>query len=126
MRFSDLTLFCSHLMAQGDMKNLRGQMYKLTGSELLTPNDVADRLSRVLNEKIHFEELNRQQIEGYLDVLGFNGPMMEAALGIFELINNGKMAFKSDDQKKTIGQDPISMEHWLKDNAVHFKQLKKA
>ena len=47
---------------------------------------------------------------------------MKSALDVIELVNMGKMAEVSHDEKKTIGEEPVTVDRFFQDNAVRFKK----
>jgi hypothetical protein len=53
-------------------------------------------------------------------MLNFNDQMLTEAHTWFQLIQRGKLEFTSNDEKKNIGQDPIPLDRFLKENSKHF------
>lgn len=127
LNLHDLTFVVSHLLSEGAAMmrgQARNQVYQLTGSELMTGRVLAERMSRVLNAQVQFEAVDPKKTEEWLRRRLHNEEILREIMDTFELIARGKLGFVSQDEKKTTGREPVTVDQWLKDNANRFKPMK--
>jgi uncharacterized protein YbjT (DUF2867 family) len=126
LNLRDLLRFISYGLAKEQKTNTirlaKKELFKLTGPQILTANDVADRMSKVLNEKIGYEMVDRQRMKQCLQKKQMNEAVIESILDQFELINEGKQNLISQDEKQQTGKDASSFEHWIQENQNRFKR----
>lgn len=125
LNLHDLSFVVKHLLVEGALHQAaRGQVYRLTGSELVTGRNLAERLSKLLGHEIKYEAVDRKHTEEWLRNRLQNEMMLQEVLDVFELITRGKLNFVSDDEKKTTGRQPVTIDHWLQQNKSRFMREK--
>ena len=97
-----------------------GQSYDITGPEILTFYDVADRFSEVLGEKVEYDPMPldqfRERMTGILEPWHLN-----AVCELFREIAEIGLDHTTDAFKELIGRDPISVKQFIQDHVVLFK-----
>jgi uncharacterized protein YbjT (DUF2867 family) len=124
LNLHDLTFVVKHLLVEGGIRQMaRGQIYRLTGSELVTGRNLAERLTKLVGREIKYEAVDRKHTEEWLRGRLLNDMMLQEVMDIFELISRGKLNFVSDDEKKTTGRAPVTVDSWLNQNKSRFMPL---
>ena len=98
-----------------------GQSYELTGPELLTFADVADRFSEVLGKKIEYVN---QPMEEYRKVLVQFLPdewHLNAVCALFAEIAEGGLDYTTDTVRELLGREPNSLKQFIQDHLVIFQ-----
>ncbi len=96
-----------------------GQSYEITGPEVLTFYDVADRFSAVLGEKVEYVPLPmdtfREKMTGILVPWHLN-----AVCELFREIAEIGLDHTTDTFKELIGRDPIPLKQFITDHKAVF------
>ena len=97
-----------------------GQSYEITGPEVLSFYDVADRFSEVLGEKVEYVPLPmeqfREKMTGILVAWHLN-----AVCQLFQEIAEIGLDHTTNTFKQLIGRDPISVRQFIEDHLPAFK-----
>jgi len=97
-----------------------GQSYEITGPEILTFYDVADRFTAVLGEKVEYVpmpmEAFRERMTGILQPWH-----LDAVCELFREIAEIGLDETTDTFKQLIGRDPISVNQFIEDHIALFK-----
>ena len=97
-----------------------GQSYEITGPEVLSFHDVADRFSEVLGEKVQYIPLPMEQFREKMT--GILVPWhLNAVCELFREIADIGLDHTTDTFKQLIGRDPISVKQFVQDHLVIFK-----
>ncbi|KAG9236061.1 hypothetical protein BJ875DRAFT_248469 [Amylocarpus encephaloides] len=91
--------------------------YRLIGPELLTFDQCADILTRVLGRKIIHVKLSQQEsFEKYMQEGGHSETMAKLLSNVEVWSSYGSESFEGDDVQKVTGQEPEHFEKWVGDN----------
>jgi uncharacterized protein YbjT (DUF2867 family) len=97
-----------------------GKSYEITGPEVLSFYDVADRFSAVLGEKVEYVPMPmdafREKMTGILVPWHLN-----AVCELFREIAEIGLDHTTSTFKELIGRDPISVRQFINDNVAIFK-----
>ncbi len=97
-----------------------GQSYEITGPEVLSFYDVADRFSAVLGEKVEYVPLPMEQFREKLS--GILVPWhLDAVCALFQEIAEIGLDHTTDTFKELIGRDPISLRRFIEDHVAIFR-----
>jgi len=97
-----------------------GQSYEITGPEVLSFFDVADRFSQVLGEKVEYVPLPMEQFREKMT--GILVPWhLNAVCELFREISEIGLDHTTDTFKKLMGRDPISLKQFIEDNLALYK-----
>jgi uncharacterized protein YbjT (DUF2867 family) len=97
-----------------------GQSYEITGPEILTFYDVAERFSEVLGEKVEYVPMPMEQFrERMTNVL--EPWHLNAVCELFREIAEIGLDHTTDTFKKLIGRDPIPLRQFIEDHVALFK-----
>lgn len=97
-----------------------GQSYEITGPEVLSFFDVADRFTEVLGEKVEYVPLPMEQFREKMT--GILVPWhLNAVCQLFQEIADIGLDHTTDTFKQLIGRDPISVKQFIEDHVAAFK-----
>jgi uncharacterized protein YbjT (DUF2867 family) len=102
-------------------KGHEGQSYEITGPELLTFSEVAERFSEVLGTKISYVPADPA---AYLEILKRVLPNEWHANAVSELFREiaaGGLKYKTDTFRKLMGREPISLAQFVRDHIALFR-----
>jgi uncharacterized protein YbjT (DUF2867 family) len=97
-----------------------GKTYWLTGPELLSYDDVAAVLSKVLGRPITFRPLTFAEDRDAMVRAGVPAPLAEMNAQAFSLISQGDAAWLSDDAPSLLGHPARSFEEFATQHAAAF------
>jgi uncharacterized protein YbjT (DUF2867 family) len=97
-----------------------GRTYRLTGPELITNDDVAGVLSRLLGRTITYRRLSFDEARDAMIRAGVPAQIAEMNAQAFSLIADGDAAWISDDVTSLLGRPARSFEQFATDYAVAF------
>jgi len=98
-----------------------GKSYELTGPELLSFHEVAERMTEALGTTISYVDMPP---EAYREILANFLPdkwHLNAVCELFAGIAAGGLDHKTDTIKQVLGRDPISLSTFIKDHIAVFK-----
>jgi uncharacterized protein YbjT (DUF2867 family) len=97
-----------------------GQSYEITGPEIVTFHDVAERFSQVLGEKVEYVAI---PMEAYREKLGqvLQPWHANAVSELFGEIAAGGLNQLTSTFKELIGRDPISVRQFVEDNVAIYR-----
>jgi uncharacterized protein YbjT (DUF2867 family) len=98
-----------------------GCTYTVTGSESLTYQEIAARLSNVLGKPVRFADITANEARGWLQAKGLSPVMVEAKLEFWDacasnLINTAP----TQVVKEVTGREPRSLEDFVRDYKEQF------
>jgi uncharacterized protein YbjT (DUF2867 family) len=97
-----------------------GKTYRLTGPELITNDDVAAVLSRLLGATISYRQLSFDEDLATMIRAGVPEKIAEMNAQAFSLIADGDAAWLSDDVRSLLGRPARSFEQFATDYATAF------
>jgi len=114
---SDIGAVCAEVLSG---EGHAGQSYEITGPEVLTFYDVADRFSEVLGEKVEYIAIPMDQFREKLSQI-LEPWHLNAVCELFREIAEIGLDHTTDTFKRLIGRDPISLKQFIENNVMLFK-----
>ncbi|MFC3094500.1 NmrA family transcriptional regulator [Alteromonas sediminis] len=102
-----------------------GQLYEVTGPELLSFKAVADTFSRVLNKPVVFEQISLEAFQQGLESAGADKGAIEALTYLFTEVLDGRNAHTCEGIPQALGRPAKSFDDFVRDNAHWFEGVKK-
>jgi uncharacterized protein YbjT (DUF2867 family) len=97
-----------------------GQSYEITGPEVLTFYDVAERFSEVLGEKVEYVPMPMEQfcerMKGILEPWHLN-----AVSELFREVAEIGLDHTTDTFRRLLGRDPIPLRQFIRDHVALFR-----
>ena len=94
--------------------------YDLTGPELLTFAEIADKFSNVLGRKIEYVDQPMEEFKNVLSSINLSNWRTEAVSLEFIAIANGAIDHTTDTMEELLGRPPISLKQFIQDKAGLF------
>ncbi|MCK6370288.1 MAG: SDR family oxidoreductase [Gammaproteobacteria bacterium] len=98
-----------------------GQGYEITGPELLSFHQVAERFSTVLGTKVSYIPVDPGAYHEILKKVLTNEWHANAVSALFREIAEGESPQVTDTFKRLMGRDPISLERFIRDHIGAFR-----
>ena len=97
-----------------------GQALVITGPEALSYREMAATIAQTIGTSIDFEEITDHQ--AHADAVGWagDGPYLDALIGIWRAVREGRLDTVTDGVRQAIGREPISFAQWAAENAASF------
>lgn len=97
-----------------------GQIYTLTGSELLSAAQQVEILAAVLGRKITYIPITPEEAEMEALAQGIDKATAEVMRDLYEAMRADVSTIITDDVKRITGSSPASFETWCRRNAAAF------
>jgi uncharacterized protein YbjT (DUF2867 family) len=97
-----------------------GQSYEITGPEVLTFHEVADRFSAVLGEKVEYVPMPMEQFRERMSKI-LEPWHLNAVCELFREIAEVGLDHTTDTFRKLIGRDPIAVRQFIQDHVALFR-----
>jgi uncharacterized protein YbjT (DUF2867 family)/predicted enzyme related to lactoylglutathione lyase len=97
-----------------------GKGYNLSGPEVLTYGQVADKLSALLGKKITYHAVTPAAWKSTMLGYGVPESTVDGLLDLYQYCVNGGSSTVSDAVATILGRAPISLEQYLGENAAAF------
>lgn len=98
-----------------------GQALVITGREALSYGEMAATIGRTIGKPVGFEEISdRQAYIGAVEWAG-KGPYVDALVGIWRAVREGRLDTVTDGVKRVTGREPIPFDQWAAENAASFQ-----
>jgi uncharacterized protein YbjT (DUF2867 family) len=94
--------------------------YEITGPEILSFHDVAEKFSNVLGRKIDYVDMPMVAYKEILSKFLTNQWHLDSVIDLFEGIAEGGIENKTDAYKELMGEQPKSLEEYIKEHAFIF------
>jgi len=99
-----------------------GKTYELTGPEVLTRADMAERISAAIGKQIHFVNIPPEAYREQMTKMGVPEFILGPALAYQAMVNEGKLAVLYPDVLNVLGRPAGTYVNWLATHAAAFKQ----
>jgi uncharacterized protein YbjT (DUF2867 family) len=100
----------------------QGQLYEVTGPELLNFSQVAVRFSELLKRKVTFEQITLDEFRTRLKQNHVEQGAIEALCYLFTEVLDGRSEFTTDGVFRALRREPRSFNQYILDNAHFFKE----
>jgi NAD(P)H dehydrogenase (quinone) len=97
--------------------------YELTGPEAISYADAADTLTKVLGRKITYVNISPEDARKNLEKMRMPDWMIEALLGLADIIKKGYTSSLTENVEKVTGNKPRTFEVFAKNNISRFTNV---
>jgi uncharacterized protein YbjT (DUF2867 family) len=98
-----------------------GKSYELTGGEALTNEQIAEKISRVVERKISYIDLSPAEFKKTIRSTGMPEWAADALLDLQRLSREGKASLVTNDVERLTRRKPISFDQFARDYAFAFQ-----
>lgn len=104
-------------------ENHKNKYYVLTGGKAVSYYDLADALSKVTNQEVHYEALSMDAMRKRMEKQGMKKKMINSYLALAAYQKKGGPTERtSDDVENVLGRSPLSISDFARDYKEHFKK----
>lgn len=100
-----------------------GELYEVTGSELLSFKQLAEKFSQVLARKISFEQISLEQFQQNLSQNGVESGAIETLTYLFNEVLDGRNEFLTDGIERALGRKPKTFSQYILDNFASLEAV---
>jgi uncharacterized protein YbjT (DUF2867 family) len=98
-----------------------GRTYTITGSESLSYQQIAERLSRILDKPVRYTDITANEARGWLQAKGLSPVMIEAKLELWDACASNLLnVAPTPVVKEVTGREPRSVDDFLRDYRKQF------
>lgn len=97
-----------------------GQLYEVTGPELISFVDIADKFTKHLNRKTRFESISMAEFERRLNQSGVPQEAIEALVYLFGEVLDGRSESITDGVERALGRPATSFDEYIRRNRRSF------
>ena len=94
--------------------------YSITGPEILSFHDVAEKFSTVLGRKIDYVDMPMAAYKDLLSKFLTNQWHLDSVIDLFQGIVEGGIEDKTDTYSELMGQQPTSLEEYITEHKFIF------
>ncbi|WP_088328315.1 NAD(P)H-binding protein [Lacimicrobium sp. SS2-24] len=98
-----------------------GQLYEITGPELLSFPQLAVRFSALLKRQVTFEQVSLEEFQHRLEQQNVAPEFIAALTYLFTEVLDGRSEFLTDGVQRALGREPKSFNQYILDNARYFE-----
>ncbi|MDJ0834602.1 MAG: NmrA family NAD(P)-binding protein [Gammaproteobacteria bacterium] len=100
-----------------------GQLYEVTGPELISFADIAAKFSKHLNRKINFESISIPEFQSRLTQAGVPQGAIEALTYLFGEVLDGRSESTTDGVQRALGRPATSFDEYIQKNMPFFSEV---
>lgn len=97
------------------------QSYDITGPDLVTMAEIAEKLSRVLGRPIEYIDQPIEEFAGILRTVGMKEWRVEAVCDELSMIAAGSLEHRTDTIEELLDRPPISLDQFIEDYRAAFE-----
>jgi uncharacterized protein YbjT (DUF2867 family) len=98
-----------------------GQIYELTGPELMTTGEQVEILARVLDKPLRYVDVPPDAAREEMIKSGMPAIFVEAMTQLFTRMREGRGAIKTDTFEQVVGRKPRTFAAWCRDHIAAFQ-----
>lgn len=103
-----------------------GQAYDLSGPEALTYQQMAEKLSAVVSQKVTYVDVSDQDFKKGMVSAGASAQAADAMLELLHYYISGAASRISANVRRLTGTEPLSFDQYARDHAAYFRAEAKA
>ena len=120
--FVDIDDIAEIVTASLTQEGHKGQLYEVTGPELLSFAQLADSFSELLNRNIEFQEISLTEFQSRLTAASVHQDTVGALTYLFTEVLDGRNEFLTNGVQQALGRAPKSFRQYIADNMAFFRE----
>jgi uncharacterized protein YbjT (DUF2867 family) len=97
-----------------------GKIYDLTGPELLSYAEMAEKMSAVTGRRIRYVDVTEEEARAQLLAAGFPPPLADGVLSHYAGVKAGQICLASG-VRDALGREALTFDEWLRDKAAALR-----
>jgi len=98
-----------------------GESLSITGPEALTFAEVTARIGAAIGKCLTFQPISDEEARQRYSATGAPAEETEAHVCLWRAIRQGRLATVTDNVKRILGREPITLDQWVLENASAFR-----
>ena len=98
-----------------------GEALVITGREALSYGEMAATIGKAIGRPVGFEEISDAQAYTRAVEWAGKGPYVDALVGIWRAVREGRLDTVTDGVRRVTGREPIPFDQWAAENATSFQ-----
>ena len=98
-----------------------GQELVITGPKALSYGEMTTAIGRAIGKPLGFEEISDDEAYAAAVKWAGKGPYVDALVGIWRAVREGRLDTVTDGVKRVTGREPIPFAQWAAENAASFQ-----
>lgn len=99
-----------------------GQLYEVTGPELISFAEISEKFSRQLNRPIEFESISLAEFESRLIDEQQPRELIDTLIYLFGEVLDGRSESTTDGVYRALGRSATNFDHYIQKNRAHFSE----
>ena len=100
-----------------------GQLYEVTGPDLISFAAIAEKFSKHLNTKVNVESISPSEFQTQLSQEGLNQSTIEALTYLFSEVLDGRNEYITNDVERALGRPATSFDQYIQNNMSFFTKV---
>jgi uncharacterized protein YbjT (DUF2867 family) len=98
-----------------------GQIYQLTGSELLTIGEQVDIIARTLDKPLRYVDVPLSAAREGMLQSGMDATLVDAILELMAVVRDGRVADRNDTAERLLGRPTRNFSQWCQEHINAFR-----
>ena len=99
-----------------------GQLYEVTGPELISFATIAEKFTHHLNRKIHFESISIPEFQSRLAQANVHQEVIGMLTYLFGEVLDGRSEFCTDGVERALGRPATTFDQYIQNNLQYFTE----
>lgn len=99
-----------------------GELYEVTGPELLSFAELANKFSMLTNHTVHFEQISVKEFQNSMRAEQVSEPEIEMLTYLFSEVLDGRNEFIADGVYRALGRQPRNFNQFILNNLKAFSE----
>ena len=97
-----------------------GESLTITGPEALSFAEITLKLAAAIGKPLRFERISDEEARKRFLATGASSEETDAHVMLWRAIREGRLATVTDEVRRVLGREPISIDQWVRENAPAF------
>ena len=98
-----------------------GQSLAITGPEALTFAEITTKVAAAIGKPLVYQSISDDEAAQRFSATGASAEEVAAHVALWRAIREGRLAAVTDQVQRILGRPPLTLDHWLAENAAAFR-----
>ena len=98
-----------------------GQSLAITGPEALTFAEITTKIAAAIGKPLVYQPISDDEAARRFSATGASAEEVAAHVALWRAIREGRLAAVTDQVQRILGRPPLTLDHWLAENAAAFR-----
>jgi uncharacterized protein YbjT (DUF2867 family) len=101
-------------------RSYMGEALAITGPEAVTFAGAAATIGAAIGKPVRFEAISDEEASRRFAASGESAEVTDAHVALWRAIREGRLGMVTEEVKRVLGREPISLDEWARENAAAF------